>query len=184
MLTGLTSKASKGVIMNPAASKLILGCLLIVAFAIGACSPATKEPSEQFEFEFRYGVGAKNVLNTFDGTFTKDMVVDKPIVITLKLSKKQLRTIQNKMLEIDFFKYPDTFNSRPFAFAFGEREPFESFYFKVKSGSRTKELFWEDKHINDSKRVAKLRELIRLIKGIIQNSPEYKMLPEPQGAYM
>jgi hypothetical protein len=197
--------------MNPATSRVAFGCLLIMALVLVACSStmkdspkesaghnaalektinksiarnaAAKETSDEFVFEFRYGTNAKNVLDTFNGTFTRDMVVGKPIVVKLRLSKKQLKEIQNKMLEIGLFEYPSTFSSKPSTAIIGEQTPFDTFYFKVKSGNLTKELSWENKYLNENRKVVNLRELTGLIVGIIQESPEYKKIPEPRGGY-
>lgn len=54
-------------------------------------------------------MGAKNELNTFNGNYTKDMVVDPPVTVNLTLSEKEMNTIHDKMAEINFFDYPDEF---------------------------------------------------------------------------
>jgi hypothetical protein len=141
--------------------------------------PAPKE----FGFEFRYGVGGKNILNTFNGTFTRDMVVDKPITIELRLSEKQLTEIKNKMTDVGLLNYPNKLNSKPISTVVGEQMPFETYHFKTRIGNETKELTWEDRYIVSSGEFMKTRELTALIKKIIQNSPEYKKLPEPRGGY-
>ncbi len=62
-----------------------------------------------FNLIFKYGVDAKNILNTFEGTYTKDMIPDPPIATKLSLTREELDTIYKKMVDIDFFSYPDVF---------------------------------------------------------------------------
>lgn len=134
---------------------------------------------------FKYGVGARNELNTFENTFTKDLIGNPDTTVHLSLSKKELTEIQETMKEINFFDYPDTFvilippNKRGCY-----QEPYDSYYFKVKSDSLIKELWWEDEicEIRDEN-AENLRELIMFIRNIIESKEEYKKLPEPRGFY-
>ena len=50
------------------------------------------------------------ILDTFKGTYTKDMVMDPSITVPLSLSEEEMDRIYQKMVEIDFFNYPDKFS--------------------------------------------------------------------------
>lgn len=153
-------------------------CLLFTS--IGCNPPA----HDNFGLIFKYGVTAGNVLNTFEGTYTKDMVIDPPIRVSLSLTEEELDTIYQKMLEIDFFNYPDEFSVTPTEGLVGIVTPHTSYYFKVIYDSKVKELWWDDEITNPDTKADKLRELIELIKGIIHSKEEYKKLPEPKGGYV
>jgi hypothetical protein len=45
-------------------------------------------PRRDFNILLKYGVGAKNELNTFDSTYTKDLVAWAPITITVPLRRR------------------------------------------------------------------------------------------------
>ena len=157
---------------------ILASCLLLILIG---CNPT---PSSDFNMVFKYGVGAKNKLDTFNGTFTRDMVVEPSITIELSISKQELDRIYNKMVEIDFFNYPDEF-SVPID-PDGKViivTPYNSYYFKVEYDSKVKELWWEDEIHNENMDADKLRELIQLIKDIIESKEEYKQLPEPKAGY-
>jgi len=143
-------------------------------------------PAEScFNMIFKYGVGANNVLDTFKGTYTRDMVLDPSITIELTLTEAEKENIYQKMLEIDFFNYPDKFSvSVPPGESTGIITPHSSYYFKVEYDSQTKELWWADQIINPDEKADRLRELIMFIRGIIESREEYKELPEPTSAYM
>lgn len=151
----------------------------VYQFALQPCTDS------DFNLIFRYGVGAKNVLNTFKGTYTRDMVGDPPITVRLCLSEEELDRIYQKMVEIDFFNYPDKFHVQVhLEGVVGEVPPYSTYHFKVKyNNSEIKELVWADNIISENERADKLRELIKFIIEIIESKPEYKRLPEPRGAY-
>jgi hypothetical protein len=160
--------------------------VLTASAGFAGCADAIDEPSaSDFNMIFKYGVGAKNELNTFEGTFTRDMIMDPSITIDLVLSGEELDIIMQKMVEIDFVGYPDNFSVEvPPGEATGEMIPYPSYYFKVEYGSQVKELRWDDKIINESEKAGRLRDLIDLIIGIIESKREYQELPAPKGGYM
>jgi hypothetical protein len=152
----------------------------------GTEKPVNHKPGESnFNLIFRYGIMAGNTLNTFEGTYTKDMVRDPSITVPLALTEEETDRIYHKMVEIDFFNYPDNFSvSVPPGQPVGMRTPYSSYYFKVEYKSRIKELWWEDEIVNADEKANRLRELIRLIRDIIKSKEEYKELPEPRSAYL
>lgn len=173
--------------------KLLYGTLVVVVLAIGGCGLfVSKQPiisppmtPDEFNLIFEYGVGAKNELNTFQGRYTKDMIVDTPITVNLSLSKEELDRIYQKMVEIGFFDYPDKFAiSVPSGEIVGGVTPYHSYYFKVEYNSKIKELSWEDEITNKDERADRLRELIKLIIDVIESKEEYKKLPSPTGGYL
>ena len=137
-------------------------------------------PQGDFNLVFKYGVGAKNELNTFRGMFTKDMVSDPSITIRLTLSKQELAQIYQKMVEIGFFNYSDSFPLRQD----GSVTPSSDYYLKVENGSRTKEVRWNSNSQLDTNVDKGLHETADLIRSIIEQKLEYKILPPPRSAYL
>ena len=166
--------------------RIILILAALILLLIG-CAPSAPPPTAQptFDFIFRYGVGAKNELDTFEGTYTKDMVLDPSVTIKLSLTEEEMNQIQQKMTEISFFDYPEVFSvAVPPGEPVGSITPFASYYFKVQQGSITKELKWDAEIVNKDAKADKLKELIKLITDIIQSKPEYQKLPPPNGGYL
>ena len=141
-----------------------------------------------FNLIFRYGIMAKNILDTFQGTYSKDMVRDPNIMIHLLLSDEEMDRIYQKMVEIDFFNYPDQFSiSAPPGVPVGISTPYSSYYFKVEHDAGTKELWWHDEIVYKDyadEKADRLRELIGLIRDIVESKEEYEELPPPTGAYL
>lgn len=149
-------------------------------------TPLPARPDEShFNFIFRFGILGRNKLNTFKGTYTADMVIDPFITISLPLSNEEMERVYQKMIEINFFDYPDKFSiSIPPGARSGRVMSHESYYFKVEHNSKIKELSWEDEIIYKDERAEKLRELIKLITDIIRSKEEFKKLLEPRAGYI
>ncbi|MFC1919116.1 hypothetical protein ACFLWW_04025, partial [Chloroflexota bacterium] len=111
--------------------RLIISLALAATFLWTAGCSAPLPSEADFNLIFKYGVMARNELDTFQGTYTKDMVADPPITVNLSLTEEELDRIHRKMLEIDFFNYPETFTV---SVAQGEKvgivTPYSSYYFK------------------------------------------------------
>ena len=165
---------------------ILAGLLALVLPFAGIMGCDEAEPEESgLNLEFRYGVTAKNILDTFEGTYTKDMVTDPPITIELSLSEEEKDMIYQKMVEIDFFNYPDEFSINvPPGEMIGTVTPYNSYYFKVEYDSQIKELRWDDEITNSDEMADQLRELITLIRSIIESKEEYRELPEPTSGYL
>jgi len=145
-------------------------------------TPEAPAPTQVTALVFAYGVGAKNVLDTTSGTFTKDMILASPITVPMKLTEREMARIARKIDAIDFFSYPATYTTPEDGG--GWMEPHQSYRFSVTTAEGTKTVTWEDAVFNDDERAADLRGLARLIERIIYARPEYKALPEPEGGYL
>ena len=160
-----------------------LTAVLFCLFAFTGCQPQQQNTSD-FNFIFKYGVQGGNVLDTFKGMYTWDMVRGSDVTTRLTLTQDELNQIHTKMDEIDFWNYPDNFEVIPTGDLVSVVTPFNSYYFRVQNGNVTKELRWDDEITNPNAQADKLRELITLITGIIRSKPAYQRLPEPRAVYL
>ena len=167
--------------------------LIVLAIMAGllsgswGCRDSNTHVSLEFEFNFifKYGVTGRNILDTYQGTFTKDMVTAPGITTDLTLTVEEMDSIYLKMVEIDFFHYPEEFKVIvPEGELTGTVTPYSSYYFEVEYGPDIKILAWEDEITNPDAKADRLRELINLIIGIIESKAEYQALPEPSGGYL
>jgi hypothetical protein len=119
-------------------------------------------------------------LDTFTGIFSKFIYLGQgpPAVTNLVLTPDEMQTIYRKMIDIDFFTYPDYFKVEiPEGSPTGMVTPADTFYFKVKYNSTFKELHWTDSITNPDLRAENLRSLIKLIRDTFMSKDEYKQLP-------
>ncbi len=138
-----------------------------------------------FHFILKYGIGA-NVLNTFDQTFTKDLICDSAVSTSLRLTSEELDTIKLEMERVQIFDYPENF-APPLSDHPSKDErivsPSMEYYFKIQLGNNIKEITWHDTNASETNMAKRLRALVSKIRKIIESKKEYKMLPEPRGAY-
>lgn len=161
----------------------LASCILFALAGCGAPQPAVSD----FDFVFKYGYGAVpvNELDTFNGTYTKDMILEPSITVNLTLTPEEKTQIRQKMEEIDFFSYPDRYEVIVPPGSPGSMvTPYPSYYFMVKDGTIIKELLWGDSIRNADAQATELRRLIAFIQNIIESKEEYKRLPPTKGGYM
>ena len=166
--------------------KILLPIFITLIGLVACASPApTPNPPRQeqnFAFTFEFGSCNNDILDTFNGTFTKDMIVEPDVTIPFQLSNSQLTIIFQKMSEISFFDYPDVFfiPTRE-GETVGIVTPAMQYRITVRNGDLTRSLSWLDEIIDPTTPKAEnLRALFRLIMDMIQESPEYKNLPVPK----
>ena len=158
--------------------------LIFLSLLLLSCSDSGISPgSRDFNLKLRYGIGARNELNTFQDTYTKDLILDGAVTTRFVLSEAEFEQIKDKMIEIDFFSYPETFTVLRTDTIVVSIEPHATYDFEVKYNSSIKRLHWDDGIISNDQRAAGLRELIRLIQNIIEAKPEYRQLPPARGGY-
>jgi hypothetical protein len=152
---------------------------LRIARALTNAFPKYNSSQNPVNIIFKYGVGAKNELNTFEGTYTKDLVIDNTVTTRLILSHEELRQIQQKLSDIGFFDYPETFPLNDERWV----TPQVDYYIKVQNGSTVKEVSWNDNSKIDSTTEDSLGQLASFIIRIMEQKIEYKMLPPAKGGY-
>jgi hypothetical protein len=131
---------------------------------------------------FRYGVGAKNVLDTYAGTFTKDLIGDPPVTIRMTLTEEEILRIEAKLEEVDFMSQPG-WDLIPHGSVSGMSTPFSAYYLKVSFKGVTREIRWNDSNLLPDDFKGPAAEVAKLLWSIIEAKPEYKSLPQPRGAY-
>ena len=138
---------------------------------------------------FRYGVMAddsygRNVLDTYRGTYTKDMVVDEAVTTTLVLTDEELETIYRKMMEIDFFSFPELYKSEAKSEVTCVFTPASSYHYEVTYNGTVKKVTWSNAYYcSEDQGTRDLMALNKVILSIVESKPEYQALPEPKEGY-
>ncbi len=164
----------------------ILLTLLVAIVVLSGCggsgtvspSPASREPVVK-GLVFAWGVHApKNVLVTQHGTFTKDVVLAKPLTVPFRLDAQDMASINRKLIAIDFWSYPSRYVSQ----GQGPRaEPPAGMEYRnrltVMTAEGSKTVSWSGGYFADDRRAQDLRDLAMLIQRIVESKPQYKQLP-------
>jgi len=164
----------------------VMALLLISVFLLSGCTSTSqmlKEMPADFGFVFRYGVEARNELDTVNGSFTKDLVTAGTATTALKLSEEELTLIYYEMQKMNIMSYPEDYEPKTAALIQPEVTPYSTYYFKISYGGQTKEITWHDKNLSNLAGARDMRSLAATITNIVQSKAEYQSLPEPTGGY-
>ncbi|MCJ7621112.1 MAG: hypothetical protein MUP64_12940, partial [Anaerolineae bacterium] len=101
------------------------------------------------------------------------------VTIPIALTDAQMASIYQKMVEINFFDYPEVFE---IPVKEGETRgmvtPAPSYRFTVRSGEATKTVAWTDEIVEPTSPEAEaLRELIQLLMQVVESHPDIQGLP-------
>ncbi len=163
---------------------VIAGLVLAYAFLnmpfYGNVLPPYDSSRNPVNVDFKFGVGARNELDTFQGTFTKDLFIDGTVTARMILSETELKQIQQKLKENDFFNTPETFPLKePITV------PDMSYYLKVQDGTTVKEVSWNEMNsVMDSSTSTRLSTIAGFLVDLIVQKPEYQKLPPANGYYL
>jgi hypothetical protein len=136
---------------------------------------------DDFGFLAAFGVDGKMVLDTFAGTFHKDMVLPQNTTSTagLSLTPGQLQEAYSRLLALDVLSYPaDSIPNQN-----GGVTPNEEYYLRLKAGGIEKEIRWNDTTLSDDHAAVALRDWFKWLQEEIYATPEYRALPDFRGGY-
>ena len=150
-------------------------------------TPAPTMP-EDFDFVLSYGVGGKNVLDTYKNKFKKDLVMDGTATINYTLPDEAKREIYASFLKHGVHEMPEllTNETRDGKYMM-EPSPSYKMFFTYTAGGVTHSVSWP-KGRGDT-----LRELpnqnnnfISFVRGVaryMEKTEEYAAMPKAEGGY-
>ncbi len=128
-----------------------------------------------------FGVYGKMVLDTFAGTFHKDMVLPQNTTATvdLRLTQAELQLAYSQLVGMDILAYPSDFIPKPDTGV----TPNQAYYLRIKAGGIEKEIRWNDSTLSLDPRAKALRGWFKGLADLIYATPEYRALPGFRGGY-
>jgi hypothetical protein len=160
---------------------LVVLILVLVSFS---CNDSGTDPGDRpFNLSLKYGVSARNELDTFTDTFTKDLVLDGTVRTKLILSPAELDSLEARFLSINIFTYPDNFVAQH-GDSVGVMTPHTTYILKLSRDQRQKVLYWEDAMISADPRATELRSVFDFVRTLVEGKAEYQGLPPARGGYL
>ena len=160
----------------------------------GATTPSTTlaslpaSPPADFSFVAAYGVTSKNVLDTFAGTFTKDIISpSKPNpTVELRLTAEELATLYQDLVDMDVLDYPSVFQpeSENTSGTMVTMEPHQTYLLTIRMTGIEKHISWEDAHQMRTPEAKALRGWFKKLQLMIEAKPEYRAMPPVEGGYL
>jgi hypothetical protein len=144
----------------------------------------TAAQAGDFGFRFEFGDCSTDRLDTFSGIFTKNLggwparTVTAPILLTDAQMSEVYRTIEN----IGFFDYASAFvGVRKDAKDIMMTIPYNTYRFEVRNAGVVHTVSWKDSDKPTTVEADRLRDLFSMVRGFINEHPEFKRLPAAIG---
>ncbi|NLC45114.1 MAG: hypothetical protein GX783_12645 [Clostridiales bacterium] len=164
--------------------KLSYMLLILTVFLLVACGQNT--PTD-LNFTLKYGVGAKNIINTYDSSYQKDLIAEGIEETELRFTDEEIQQIYNKMKTINILDYPSDYkphySDNPKPDEDRTVEPHYTYILDMNIDGVTKNIVWVDSNYSETTEAKDLRDLFIYIDEVIRNKEEYKKLPEAVGGY-
>jgi hypothetical protein len=147
-------------------------------------SEASKMPKVMpgsFNFMVRFGYGEvnKNEINTFQGTVTKDLIMNGTASAKITLTVEEMRSIYEKMREINIMGKKELVPAKISC----EATPYSVDSWEIHVNGETNQFSWSDQYCDPTSDAKQLLELRNFIQQIVAEKEEYKKLPESEGGY-
>jgi hypothetical protein len=148
--------------------------------------PAPVFPAEvppDFGFRAAYGVTAKNVMDTFAGTFTKDLVLNGQATTDLRLTVEEMQSLYRDLLEMQsrwqLFTTPFSLEDTGMFVT-----PSVIYQLEWSVGDfSTVPIVWDDSVLSSEPKAVALRDWFDKLGRMIEAKPEYETLPPAEGGY-
>ncbi|WP_078596542.1 hypothetical protein [Evansella clarkii] len=159
--------------------KLFFIILLFSIFNSGCNTTSQALPKEKpgdFNFSLKYGIAAANELNTYENTYTKDMIIAENETIEFVLSEEEKKNIYDEFRNLDVLSLPEEEGGTTC------QEPHNRYVLQMTAAGEEYHLRWnsacETRAINRWERFME-----ELHAETIRTREEYQALPEPEGGY-
>jgi hypothetical protein len=141
-------------------------------------------PSD-FGFVASYGPYAKNRIDTFAGTFTKDIISQtKPNpTTTLQLTAEQMASLYEDLRAINILDYPDSLDpSNTGKTGITASTPI-SYSLQIRAGGIEKAIRWDHGEFARTDQAKSLLDWFERLRAMIEATPEYQRMPPLEGGY-
>jgi hypothetical protein len=169
---------------------------LLIALAFLRPGQEHTRPSD-FAFRLEYGVCTTDVLDTFQGTFVRDLSAMVPAVsIPLALPEESLDEAYRAIVAAGFFKYPPDFRTSPktactrtpiadgvgavSCFGITGFAPAHHYRLTVREAGVTHTVSWHDNTAPSTEEADRLRHMLNVIVEMIRALPQVRRLPLAQ----
>jgi len=155
--------------------------VVMMMLAAGGCNPPTETETPEHNpqlVQIHLQTGFLDELNTFEGTMTKDLVMDGSITVSFWLSTPAQDSILERAEQLSFFGLPDTI---PVLDGVAIQPDPSPDMLRIRAWDRDHTVVWSYPVDQMNTHAAAVFELSEFIMEIVRQSPVYRSLPEPRG---
>ncbi|WP_042414061.1 hypothetical protein [Geomicrobium sp. JCM 19038] len=135
-----------------------------------------EERPEDFDFSLWYGITGANEINTYEGTYTKDLAEGGDVTTELALTNEEMNVIYEQMRSVDILNTPRYVSTTTCV------HPYDENHLTMTVNGEVIEREWI--HAMCGEPEERLAELVEIIhQEMIEPRSEYQNLPEATGGY-
>jgi hypothetical protein len=169
-----------GIALTLGASLVLSGCDLGESPDGGGDPVVSADPDPQLiKIQHRYSF--RDMVDTFHGTLTKDLVLDGTVSIPFWLTRAEQETVRVALERENFFGLPDTLFPVPDMHV--ELDPSPDIL-RVEADGVDKTVVWIYPLDQANQNNQAILRVAAVIRRIVEARNEYKQLPEPRGYYL
>ncbi|WP_150265954.1 hypothetical protein [Paenibacillus tepidiphilus] len=144
-----------------------------------AGSAMPEQMPEDFAFSVQFGITAKNEINTFAGTVTKDLVSQGTATANLILNESELAEIYSRMRDLQVMGELklDT------ATMGCAQIPYDEEHWRIRADGEEVLWSWSEERCRVTEDAEKLKALREYVLGLVKTKTAYLELPEASGGY-
>jgi hypothetical protein len=151
-------------------------------------SPLTEQMPSDFNFSISFGIGRKNKIDTYEGTFTKDLIIDGTETISFLIQADKMREMYEAFIELEIYKLPDDINAdTPIGDTALHITPDAQYSLTYTLNSETKTVSCDDGGPWNADGLPETRdrlvEFIDFVSEYIYGTEEYKNMKPAEGGY-
>lgn len=125
--------------------------------------------------------GFRDVVDTFNGTLTKDLVLDGTVSIRFFLTEAEQEQVLTVLTDEGYFTLPDTVHSTPGVMIDPDPSPD---FLRVQANSLDKTVVWNYPLEPSDEHGQAVVRIVMAIREIVEARSEYKQLPPARGGYL
>jgi hypothetical protein len=167
-----------------------IALLLVILCGCSFLHSIPRDMPEDFSIILSYGASQanhKNKLDTKTGKLYKDLVMDGVATTDIELGKEKLVEIYKLIQGTGVINYPSEYsppyqdNPEPNKQIFVT--PNTEYILEIFYSGTIFKIHWNDSNYSQAKKAIDLRDCFEKIIRIIEQTEEFKKLPEPKGGY-
>lgn len=141
------------------------------------------KPTSDFNFRLNFSTNGLQQIDTYKGTFTKDLILDGTKTINFAIPNNVKNEIYKMMMDINILAFPDTLTADE-----TKCTPSCDYKLTVTINGNTKNIVWKeglypDMSGNLPKDNVEFLKIVKYVSDYIYSTKEYKSMPQANGGY-
>ena len=163
--------------------------LLLAMLSGGGNAASAAQMPDDFNFTIHFGIDGKNCIDTYNHTFTKDLIAKGTATIDFVIPADEMREIYRAFVEYQIAGLPYNMNIKPvIGGLYSSYEPAPTYAITCTCDQVTKTVICDDGGPWDAVSGPpdtrdRLVSFIKIVEDYIYSTPDYQNMPPSEGGY-